>query len=107
MNAKQKKAIPRIVPHAKWEAARKKLLVKEKAMTRSLSALAAERRRLPMVRIEKNYIFDGPDGKLSLLDLFEGRRQLILYHFMFGRSEERRVGKECLTQCRSRWSPYH
>ncbi len=52
-------------------------------MTRSLDALAAERRRLPMVPIDKKYVFDGPDGEVSLLDLFEGRRQLILYHFMF------------------------
>ena len=71
------KSIPRIVPPGEWQAARKKLLVKEKKMTRSLDALAAERRRLPMVLIDKKYVFDGPDGKVSLLDLFEGRRQLI------------------------------
>ena len=83
MSTKRSKAIPRIVSPGEWEAARKKLLVKEKAMTRALDALAAERRRLPMVLIDKKYVFDGPDGKVSLLDLFEGRRQLILYHFMF------------------------
>jgi predicted dithiol-disulfide oxidoreductase (DUF899 family) len=61
------------------------LLVKEKTAPRASDALAAERRRLPMVRIEKDYLFDGPDGKVGLLDLFEveGRRQLIIYHFMF------------------------
>src|SRR4051794_5983039 len=82
-SARRNKAIPRIVSPGEWEAARQKILRKEKATTRSLSALAAERRRLPMVSIEKKYLFDGPDGKVSLLDLFEGRRQLILYHFMF------------------------
>jgi predicted dithiol-disulfide oxidoreductase (DUF899 family) len=86
MSTKRSKAIPRIVSTAEWEAARKKLLVKEKAMTRALDALAAERRRLPMVLIDKKYVFDGPNGKVSLLDLFEGRRQLILYHFMFAPS---------------------
>ena len=74
---------PPIVSQAEWQAARDKLLVKEKAMTRALDALAAERRRLPMARIEKDYVFDGPSGKAQFLDLFEGRRQLILYHFMF------------------------
>jgi ammonia channel protein AmtB len=65
--------------------ARDQLLVKEKTAPRASDALAAERRRLPMVRIEKDYLFDGPDGKVGLLDLFEveGRRQLIIYHFMF------------------------
>jgi predicted dithiol-disulfide oxidoreductase (DUF899 family) len=59
------------------------LRVKEKEATAARDALAAERRRLPRVRIDKGYVFDGPDGKRSLLDLFDGRRQLILYHFMF------------------------
>jgi predicted dithiol-disulfide oxidoreductase (DUF899 family) len=72
------------VPAEEWQAARDELLAKEKEATRALDALAAERRRLPMVEIEKDYVLDGPDGKASLLDLFEGRRQLILYHFMFG-----------------------
>jgi predicted dithiol-disulfide oxidoreductase (DUF899 family) len=83
MSTKRTKSIPQIVSPDEWQAAREKLLRKEKAMTRSLDALAAERRRLPMVLIDKKYVFDGPDGKVSLLDLFEGRRQLILYHFMF------------------------
>ncbi len=75
--------LPRIVSSAEWQAARDTLLVKEKAATRARDALAAERRRLPMVKIDKDYVFAGPSGKASLLDLFQGRRQLILYHFMF------------------------
>ena len=74
---------PQIVAREEWQRARDQLLVKEKAATRARDALAAERRRLPMVRIAKDYVFDGPDGKVGLLDLFEGRRQLIIYHFMF------------------------
>jgi predicted dithiol-disulfide oxidoreductase (DUF899 family) len=59
------------------------LLVKEKDATRAHDALASERRRLPMTEITKEYVFDGPDGPVTLLDLFAGRRQLIVYHFMF------------------------
>jgi predicted dithiol-disulfide oxidoreductase (DUF899 family) len=75
--------LPEVVSAEEWQAARDRLLVKEKEATRVRDALAAARRRLPMVRIDKEYVFDGPDGKRSLLDLFEGRRQLIVYHFMF------------------------
>jgi predicted dithiol-disulfide oxidoreductase (DUF899 family) len=75
--------LPPVVSQAEWESARAALLAKEKAATRARDALAAERRRLPRVRIDKEYVFDGPAGKATLLDLFEGRRQLILYHFMF------------------------
>jgi predicted dithiol-disulfide oxidoreductase (DUF899 family) len=74
---------PKIVGPAEWQKARDALLVKEKAATHARDALAAERRRLPMVKVDKKYVFAGPKGKMSLLDLFEGRRQLILYHFMF------------------------
>jgi predicted dithiol-disulfide oxidoreductase (DUF899 family) len=74
---------PKVVDQAEWQRARDALLVKEKAATHARDALAAERRRLPMVKIEKQYAFAGPKGKMSLLDLFEGRRQLLLYHFMF------------------------
>src|SRR6185295_12115622 len=81
--AKKKAALPPIVSPAEWEKAHKKLLAKEKAATRKRDALAAERRRGPMVAIEKEYVFEGPKGEASLADLFEGRRQLILYHFMF------------------------
>jgi predicted dithiol-disulfide oxidoreductase (DUF899 family) len=83
MNAQQN-PLPPVVSQAEWQAARDALLVKEKAATRARDALAAERRRLPMVRIEKDYVFDGADGKARLIDLFEGRRQLVLVHFMFG-----------------------
>ena len=76
-------SFPKIVGQAEWQKARDALLVKEKAATHARDALAAERRRLPMVRIDKEYVFAGPKGKMSLLNLFEGRRQLILYHFMF------------------------
>src|SRR5215469_16357698 len=65
------------------EGARQQLHVKEKAFTRSRDALAAERRRMPWMPVEKKYEFDGPKGKVSLLDLFEGRRQLILYRAFF------------------------
>jgi predicted dithiol-disulfide oxidoreductase (DUF899 family) len=75
--------LPPVVSPAEWEAARQALLAKEKEATRARDALAAERRRLPIVRIDKDYVFEGPEGKATLLDLFEGRRQLILYHFMF------------------------
>ena len=78
-----REALPKIVSAEEWSKVREQLLVKEKVLTRQLDALAAERRRLPMVRIEKNYTFDGPHGQVSLLDLFDGRRQLIVYHFMF------------------------
>src|SRR3984885_3352272 len=75
---------PKIVSRDEWLAARKKLLAKEKRLTRERDALAAERRQLPWVKVEKNYIFDSPDGKKTLADLFDGRSQLIVYHFMFG-----------------------
>jgi predicted dithiol-disulfide oxidoreductase (DUF899 family) len=80
--------LPQVVSAAEWEADRQRLLVKEKEATRARDALAAERRRLPMVKIEKDYVLEGPDGKASLLDLFEGRRQLLLYHFMFGPNQD-------------------
>ncbi|WP_426448288.1 DUF899 domain-containing protein [Paenibacillus sp. S-38] len=76
-------ALPNIVSQEEWLAARQELLEKEKESTRALDALAAERRRLPMVRIDKDYRFAGKNGPASLLELFDGRRQLIMYHFMF------------------------
>ncbi|MGH3006805.1 MAG: DUF899 domain-containing protein [Gaiellaceae bacterium] len=75
--------LPQVVSQDDWQVARERLLVKEKEATRARDALAAERRRLPMAEIEKDYVFEGPHGKASLLDLFDGRRQLIVYHFMF------------------------
>src|SRR6267143_2717708 len=74
---------PPIVFPPEWEAAREQLLVKEKALTRTRDALAAERRRMPWLAVEKAYTFDGPEGKASLLDLFEGRHQLIVYRAFF------------------------
>jgi hypothetical protein len=74
---------PRIAFRAEWLAARKELLAKEKELTRHRDAVNAERRRLPMVRIEKDYVFESPASKARLLDLFGERRQLIVYHFMF------------------------
>jgi predicted dithiol-disulfide oxidoreductase (DUF899 family) len=73
----------RVVTREEWLAARRALLEQEKELTRARDAMSAARRRLPMVRIETPYEFEGPDGAVSLLDLFEGRRQLIVYHFMF------------------------
>jgi predicted dithiol-disulfide oxidoreductase (DUF899 family) len=75
--------LPTVASAAEWQAAREELLVKEKEETGARDALAAERRRLPMVQIEKDYVFEGAGGKARLLDLFDGRRQLMLYHFMF------------------------
>lgn len=85
---RSKTALPHVVSPAEWQAGHEKLLAKEKAATRARDALAAERRRQPMVRITKGYEFDGPHGKVRLLDLFEGRRQFILYHFMFGPNQD-------------------
>src|SRR5438309_4227984 len=76
-------ALPRIASRDEWLAARKQLLAEEKAMTRTRDALNTKRRNLPMVRVDKEYGFEGPDGKATHLDLFEGRRQLIVQHFMF------------------------
>ena len=72
-------ATPPVVSREEWEAAREKLLVREKEVTRARDALAAERRRMPWLAVDKDYAFDGSNGELSLLDLFEGRRQLIVY----------------------------
>jgi predicted dithiol-disulfide oxidoreductase (DUF899 family) len=81
-------SLPKVVSRDEWLVARKELLAKEKELTRRRDALNAERRRLPMVRIDKDYVFEGPEGKVGLVDLFEGRLQLILGHFMFDPSWE-------------------
>src|SRR6478752_1986930 len=75
--------MPPVVSPQEWEAAHAEMLVKEKELTRARDALAAERRRMPRMAVEKDYAFEGPDGPASLLDLFAGRRQLILYRFFF------------------------
>ena len=74
---------PPVVTAGEWEAARQQLLVKEKEVSRARDALAAQRRRMPWLLVENDYAFDGPDGRLSLLGLFEGRRQLIVYRAFF------------------------
>ena len=76
-------AYPEVVTREEWLAARKRLLAAEKAATRSRDALNAERRRLPMVRIDKEYVFEGPEGKVTLAGLFGDSRQLIVQHVMF------------------------
>ena len=73
-----------IVSREEWNAARKALLAKEKQLTRQRDQLSAERRRLPWVKVDKTYVFDGPGGKVALADLFDGRSQLVVQHFMFG-----------------------
>jgi predicted dithiol-disulfide oxidoreductase (DUF899 family) len=75
--------LPQIVSQEHWLAARRELLAKEKELTRARDALSAERRRLPMVQVTKDYEFEGPQGRASLLDLFDGASQLIVRHFMF------------------------
>jgi predicted dithiol-disulfide oxidoreductase (DUF899 family) len=75
--------LPPIVSPQEWDAAREELLVKEKELTRARDALAAERRRMPRQAVGKDYRFEGPEGPVGLLDLFEGRRQLIVYRFFF------------------------
>jgi len=76
-------SLPEVVPHEEWLSARTELLTREKELTRMRDRLVADRRRLPMEKVDKDYRFTGPDGELSLEDLFEGRRQLIVVHFMF------------------------
>jgi predicted dithiol-disulfide oxidoreductase (DUF899 family) len=77
--------LPRVASRNEWLVARKELLAKEREATHARDALNAERRALPMVELDKEYVFEGPAGKASLLGLFDGRRQLIVYHFMFHR----------------------
>ncbi|MEV6837318.1 DUF899 domain-containing protein [Streptomyces sp. NPDC051133] len=76
-------SLPEIVSREQWRAAREELLRKEEAVRRAREALGAERRRLPMVEVDPEYVFEGGDGKATLLDLFEGRAQLVVHHFMF------------------------
>lgn len=75
---------PKVVSRAAWLAARKVLLAKEKELTRMRDELSRQRRELPWVKVDKNYVFDGPNGKLTLGELFGNRSQLVIYHFMFG-----------------------
>src|ERR1700755_2291615 len=74
---------PPVLSPQEWETARQQLLVKEKELTRARDALAAQRRRMPWVAVDKQYRFEGPNGPGSLLDLFDGRRQLVVYRFFY------------------------
>jgi predicted dithiol-disulfide oxidoreductase (DUF899 family) len=80
--------LPEVVSPEEWEAANERIVAKEKALMKQSDALAAEHRRQPMMRVEKEYEFEGPNGRVTLLDLFEGRRQLFIYNFMFGPNQE-------------------
>jgi len=75
---------PKVVSEAEWLAARRQLLAKEKEFTRQRDALSAERRKLPWVKVDKEYVFEGRNGKAALAELFGNRSQLVIYHFMFG-----------------------
>lgn len=75
---------PKVVTREEWIAARRELLAKEKSLTRQRDALAEERRKLPWVKVEEKYVFDAPSGKMSLAELFGGKSQLAIYHFMLG-----------------------
>jgi len=83
---------PKVVSRAEWLAARKELLAEEKALTRARDALSAKRRELPWVKVDKEYVFDTPNGKKTLADLFDGCSQLIVYHFMW----RREFGEGCV-----------
>jgi predicted dithiol-disulfide oxidoreductase (DUF899 family) len=87
--------LPKVVSQEQWLKVRAELLAKEKAFTHAKDAIAAERRRMPMAKVEKNYVFDSPQGKVTLLDLFEGRQQLLLYNFMFAPGVEGWPTKGC------------
>lgn len=82
--ARSTPAHPQVAPQNEWLAARRELLAKEKELTHAREALSAERRKLPWVNVEKEYVFETPEGERTLADLFDGRGQLIVYHFMFG-----------------------
>ena len=85
---------PQVVSDAQWLAARRELLAKEKAATHARDELSASRRALPMVEVTKKYVFTGPDGEVGLADMFEGRRQLIVYHFMWRHAESGFPGQD-------------
>jgi len=85
----EKFAVPAVVSREEWLTARKALLAKEKELTKLQDRLSAERRRLPMVRLDKDYVLQGKQGRVPLIDLFKGKRQLIIYHFMFNPNWEK------------------
>lgn len=83
------KEFPKAVSPDEWNIEHEKLLVKEKELTRLRDRVNAERRRMPAVEIKKEYLFEGPDGEITLWDLFGDHRQLLLYHFMFGPDDDK------------------
>ena len=96
---------PRVVSREEWLTERKALLAREKELTRASDELARQRRALPWVRVEKEYAFEGPKGRETLAQLFDGRSQLIVYHFMLGPGwKEGCVGCSTTTKPRSMWS---
>ncbi|MBN9101591.1 MULTISPECIES: DUF899 domain-containing protein [unclassified Pseudonocardia] len=96
-------SLPQIVSREEWTAARTALLADEKALTRARDALNTRRRELPMVEIEKDYVFDGPEGTVGLLEMFDGRRQLMVGHFMF--DPEWDAGCPSCSAGADEWSP--
>ncbi len=90
--------LPQVASRDEWLAARLELLEREKEAMRAQDAVTAQRRELPMVRMDKEYTFEGPGGKAHLIDLFEGRRQLIVYHFMWNNSAARARGDQALDE---------
>jgi predicted dithiol-disulfide oxidoreductase (DUF899 family) len=96
-------SLPQVVSRDEWTAVRKELLAEEKALTRARDAVNTRRRQLPMVEIEKDYVFEGPTGKVRLLDLFDGRRQLMVGHFMF--DPEWDAGCPSCSAGADEWSP--
>jgi predicted dithiol-disulfide oxidoreductase (DUF899 family) len=84
MKTEKKQMNPEVVSEAEWLVARKDLLTREKQFNAQRDELSATRRKMPWVKVDKEYVFDGPKGKETLADLFEGRSQLIVYHFMLG-----------------------
>ena len=89
----------KVVSREEWTVARKQLLAREKELTQLRDQVSQERRALPWVKVEKNYVFEGPDGKETLADLFGGRSQLVVKHFMFGPN-----GRRAASAARSRWT---
>ena len=94
--------LPEIVSREEWLAARIDLLAREKALTRARDELNAARRRLPMVRVEEPYVFEGPDGPVTLLEMFEGRRQLLVHHFMWNYDVDINTDEIGRASCRER-----
>ncbi|RJQ76379.1 DUF899 domain-containing protein [Pseudonocardiaceae bacterium YIM PH 21723] len=98
--------MPKIVTRAEWQAARDELLISEKKVTRARDAVNAQRRRLPMVPVDRDYTFTGPDGEVGLAGLFAGRRQLYVHHFMWQYGPDRPC-PSCSSAADVYWTPKH